>query len=200
MDIEHALKTYKFNIEEKDKELVKFVNMREYDVATKEKPLLLTCGLQSCIALIAYEENFAFLAHMNTAGDRSSDFELNDKDDTVRCLKIDDLYNEIIKNKDEINGTINIGLVLGCMPLEKDHISRQVIEKDLLSLFEKLRDNNISAKRIEDINSMSFILDSRNGNIIHDGFENQNRITKIVEEEKQPKSEEKSNNEEVEFC
>lgn len=199
MDIEHALKIYKFNIEEKDKELVKFVNMREYDVATKEKPLLLTCGLQSCIALIAYEENFAFLAHMNTAGDRSSDFELNDKDDAVRCLKIDDLYNEIIKNKDKIKDTISIGLVLGCMPLEKNHISRQVIEKDLLSLFEKLRNNNILAKRIEDINSMSFILDSREGKIIHDGFENENRVTQITEKQKD-KNKQRHDNESVEFC
>lgn len=195
MNIEHALKTYQFDIEEKDKELVKFVNMREYDIATKEKPLLLTCGLQSCIALIAYEENFAFLAHMNTAGDRRSDFELNNNDDAVRCLKIDDLYNEIIKNKDKIQDTISIGLVLGCMPLEKNHVSRQVIEKDLLNLFEKLRANNIFAKRLEDINSMSFILDSRNGSIIHDGFENQNRITKI----EKYKNKQRDNNEEVEF-
>lgn len=196
MNIEHALKVYKFNIEEADKGLIQFVPMREYRVATQEKPLLLTCGLQSCIALIAYEKNFSFLAHMNTAGDRVSDFELNDKDDAVRCLKIDDLYNEIIKNKDEINGTINIGLVLGCMPLEKDHISRQVIEKDLLSLFEKLRNNNILAKRIEDINSMSFILDSREGKIIHDGFENENKVTKI----ERYKNKQRQDNESVEFC
>ncbi len=46
-DIENALKVMQFNIEESEKDLVQFVNMREYGVANKQKPLLLTIGLQS---------------------------------------------------------------------------------------------------------------------------------------------------------
>jgi len=75
--IENALKVMKFNIEETEKDLLQFVNMREYGVANKQKPLLLTIGLQSCIALIAYEKNFSFLAHMNVyKGNCEKDSEL----------------------------------------------------------------------------------------------------------------------------
>lgn len=63
--IDNALKVMKFDIEDKEKSLIQFVNMHEYGVATQEKPLLLTLGLQSCIGLIAQTNNFSFLSHMN---------------------------------------------------------------------------------------------------------------------------------------
>lgn len=179
--IENALKVMKFNIEESEKDLVQFVNMREYSVANKQKPLLLTIGLQSCIALIAYEKNFSFLAHMNVyKGNCEKDFELDEKDEIVKCKKIENLYEEIMKNRENIKDTINIGIVLGITPVEKEHKSRQVIEKDLQEMFNKLRENKISAIRMPDINSYSFILDSRTGTIIHDGVENENIITNIA--------------------
>lgn len=56
-----------------------------------------------------------------------------------------------------------------------------ILEKDLICLFEKLRANNISAGRLPDISSFSFILDSRTGQIIQDGVENQNRVINIVQ-------------------
>lgn len=180
--IENALKVMKFNIEEQEKDLVQFVNMREYGVANEEKPLLLTIGLQSCIALIAYEKNFSFLAHMNVyKGNCEKDFELDEKGEIVRSRKIDNLYEEIMKNKENITDTINIGIVLGVTPVGKEHKSRQVIEKDLQEMFNKLRANKISARRLPDINSYSLILDSRTGTIIHDGVENENRITNIAQ-------------------
>lgn len=179
--IENVLKVMKFNIEESEKDLVQFVNMREYSVANKQKPLLLTIGLQSCIALIAYEKNFSFLAHMNVyKGNCEKDFELDEKDEIVKCKKIENLYEEIMKNRENIKDTINIGIVLGITPVEKEHKSRQVIEKDLQEMFNKLRENKISAIRMPDINSYSFILDSRTGTIIHDGVENENIITNIA--------------------
>lgn len=179
--IENALKVMKFNIEESEKDLVQFVNMREYSVANKQKPLLLTIGLQSCIALIAYEKNFSFLAHMNVyKGNCEKDFELDEKDEIVKCKKIENLYEEIMKNRENIKDTINIGIVLGITPVEKEHKSRQVIEKDLQEMFNKLRENKISAIRMPDINSYSFILDSRTGTLIHDGVENENIITNIA--------------------
>ena len=48
-------------------------------------------------------------------------------------------------------------------------------------MFNKLRANKISARRLPDINSYSLILDSRTGTIIHDGVENENRITNIAQ-------------------
>ena len=180
--IENALKVMKFNIEEQETDLIKFVNMREYAVANSKEPLLLTIGLQSCIALIAYEKNFSFLAHMNVyKGNCKKDFELDEKDEIVRCIKIDNLYEEIMKNKENITDTINIGIVLGVTPVGKEHKSRQVIEKDLQEMFNKLRANKISARRLPNINSCSLILDSRTGTIIHDGVENENRITNIAQ-------------------
>ena len=190
--IENALKVMQFNIEESEKDLVQFVNMREYGVANKQKPLLLTIGLQSCIALIAYEKSFSYLAHMNVIkGNCKSDFELDENNEIVRCKKIDNLYDEILKNKDKITNTINIGLVLGVTPVEKDHESIKLIEKYLQEIFEKLRINYISAIRMPDINSYSFILDSRTGKIIHDGVENENRVTNIALNKKIENKEEK---------
>lgn len=178
--IKNALKVFGFDKTNIDTELTQFIDMCEYGVGTKDSPLLLTCNLQSCIALIAYEKNFSFLAHMNVfKGNWDKDFKIEGKDEVIRCTKIDDLYNEILKNKDKINGTINIGLIFGVSPVDKEYVTRKVIEKDLLNLFQELRRNNISAVRLPDINSFSFILDSRTGKIIHDGVENGNKVTNI---------------------
>lgn len=174
--IENALKVMKFDIADKEKELIQFVKMCEYGAATQEKPLLLTVGLQSCIALIAYAQNFSFLAHMNVyKGNWKQDFTINHRNEITKCKRIDDLYHEILKNKSKIKQPINIGLVLGVNPVEKDYISRKILEKDLIALFEKLRANNIVGVRLPDIKTFSFILDSRNGKIIQDGVENQNQ-------------------------
>lgn len=112
-------------------------------------------------------------------GNCKKDFKLNENNEIVRCKKIDNLYEEILKNKDKITNTINIGLVLGVTPVKKDHESTKIIEKDLQEMFNKLRANKISVVRMPDIKSFSFILDSRIGKVIHDGVENENRVTNI---------------------
>lgn len=178
--IENVLKVMKFDTNNINSDSVQFINMCEYGVSSKEKPLLLTCNLQTCIALVAYEKNFSFLAHMNVyKGNWTKDFELDNEGMPTRCKKVDDLHNEMLKDRSKISDTVNIGLVLGVAPLEKDYKSRQIIEKDLLALFQNLRKNNIPSVRLPDINSFSFILDSTTGNIMHDGAENSNRITSI---------------------
>ena len=165
--VKNALKIMEFEEENIDANLVQFVNMWEYKVATKEKPMLLTVGLQSCIALYAWEENFAYLAHMNIVGGNSIyDFETTDNDIPIKCKKIDRLQEEILKQKENIKKPIYIGLVLGVTPKEEDYPSRMIIEKDLKELSKKLQEEGISTIRVEDINSFSFILDARNGNII----------------------------------
>jgi len=101
--VKNALKIMEFEEENIDASLVQFVNMWEYKVATKEKPMLLTVGLQSCIALYAWEENFAYLAHMNIVGGNSIyDFETTDNDIPIKCKKIDRLQEEILKQKENI--------------------------------------------------------------------------------------------------
>lgn len=165
--VKNALKIMEFEEENIDASLVQFVNMWEYKVATKEKPMLLTVGLQSCIALYAWEENFAYLAHMNIVGENSIyDFETTDNDIPIKCKKIDRLQEEILKQKENIKKPIYIGLVLGVTPKEEDYPSRMILEKDLKELSKKLQEEGISTIRVEDINSFSFILDARNGNII----------------------------------
>lgn len=177
--IENALSVCKFDTTNIDTDLIQFVNMREYGVANKNKPILFTCNLQTCVALIAYAKDFSFLAHMNIfKGNWDKDFEIEDNN-IKRCTKIGDLYTEILKNKDKIKDTINVGLVFGVLPLDKDYETRKVIERDLIKLFQNLRANNISAVRLPDINSFSFMLDSRTGKIIHDGIENENRVTSL---------------------
>ena len=178
--IENALNVMKFNIADEEKDLIQFVPMREYRVASEGKPLLFTINLQTCIALVAYTKDFSFLAHMNcNKGNWNQDFDTDDENNVTGCKKVEDLHNEIIKNKDKITEPISIGLVLGVTPLDKEYDSRQILEKDLRSLFERLSENNILAIRLPDINSFSFILDSRNGDLIHDGVENNNRINCI---------------------
>lgn len=165
--VKNALKIMEFEEENIDASLVQFVNMWEYKVATKEKPMLLTVGLQSCIALYAWEENFAYLAHMNIVGGNSIyDFETTDNDIPIKCKKIDRLQEEILKQNENIKKPIYIGLVLGVTPKEEDYPSRMILEKDLKELSKKLQEEGISTIRVEDINSFSFILDARNGNII----------------------------------
>lgn len=165
--VKNALKIMEFEEENIDANLVQFVNMWEYKVATKEKPMLLTVGLQSYIALYAWEENFAYLAHMNIVGGNSIyDFETTDNDIPIKCKKIDRLQEEILKQKENIKKPIYIGLVLGVTPKEEDYPSRMILEKDLKELSKKLQEEGISTIRVEDINSFSFILDARNGNII----------------------------------
>lgn len=165
--VKNALKIMEFEEENINANLVQFVNMWEYKVATKEKPMLLTVGLQSCIALYAWEENFAYLAHMNIVGGNSIyDFETTDNDIPIKCKKIDRLQEEILKQKENIKKPIYIGLVLGVTPKEEDYPSRMILEKDLKELSKKLQEEGISTIRVEDINSFSFILDARNGNII----------------------------------
>lgn len=165
--VKNALKIMEFEEENIDASLVQFVNMWEYKVATKEKPMLLTVGLQSCIALYAWEENFAYLAHMNIVGGNSIyDFETTDNDIPIKCKKIDRLQEEILKQKENIKKPIYIRLVLGVTPKEEDYPSRMILEKDLKELSKKLQEEGISTIRVEDINSFSFILDARNGNII----------------------------------
>ena len=165
--VKNALKIMEFEEENIDASLVQFVNMWEYKIATKEKPMLLTVGLQSCIALYAWEENFAYLAHMNIVGGNSIyDFETTDNDIPIKCKKIDRLQEEILKQKENIKKPIYIGLVLGVTPKEEDYPSRMILEKDLKELSKKLQEEGISTIRVEDINSFSFILDARNGNII----------------------------------
>ena len=165
--VKNVLKIMGFGEEIINADLVQFVNIWEYKVATKEKPMLLTVGLQSCIALYAWEENFAFLAHMNIVGGNSIyDFETTDTNIPIKCKKIDRLYEEIIKQKENIKNQLHIGLVLGVTPKEEDYPSRVIIEKDLKELMNRLEEQKIPSVRVENINCFSFILCSRNGNII----------------------------------
>lgn len=165
--VKNALKIMGFGEENIDADLVQFVNMWEYKIATKEKPMLLTVGLQSCIALYAWDENFSFLAHMNIVGGNSVyDFETTDSDIPIKCKKVDRLYEEIIKSKENIKNPLHIGLVLGVAPKDEDYPSRVIIEKDLKGLMDRLEVDGISSLRVENINCLSFVLDSRDGNII----------------------------------
>lgn len=178
--IDNVLKVMKFNIQYKEKELISFVNMTNYKVATKDKPLLLTINLQSCIALYAYTNNFSYLAHMNMyKGNWQDDFEINESIVNSKCKKIDNLFCEIIKHKKGINEPVYIGLVLGISPLSEDYVSRVVLEKNLKSLIEHLNEVGISTIRNQDINSFNFILDSRYGIIIQDGIKNNGEIVDI---------------------
>ena len=104
---------------------------------------------------------------MNIVGGNSVyDFETTDSDIPIKCKKIDRLYEEIIKSKENIKNPLHIGLVLGVTSKEEDYPSRVIIEKDLKELMDRLEVDGISSVRVENINCLSFVLDSRDGNII----------------------------------
>lgn len=65
-DIKRHLEIWDFNLDNIDINLVEYVDMGEYKVATKEKPLLLVDNLQVCVSLFAYQNNFGFASHINT--------------------------------------------------------------------------------------------------------------------------------------
>lgn len=178
--IDNALRIMKFNISNKEKELISFVNMTKYKVATDNKPLLLTINLQSCIALYAYTNNFSYLAHMNMyKGNWQDDFEIDKSISSSKCKKVEKLFDEVIKYKEKINEPVYIGLVLGISPLSECYISRVVLEKELQYLIKHLNEMGITTIRNKDLNSFNFILDSRYGIIIQDGIKNNGKIVDI---------------------
>ena len=140
LDIDNFLKNN--NIQNTNSTEVKPVNMGENAIATDEKPCLFTFGLGTCIGLVGLAENFAFLSHIDMGGLIGDQWEtqyrqLPNGKWEVRTKALKEtkaLYNAIYRNKDKIKTPIDIILVEGTCPVDKDNEHRRLLERGLDNL------------------------------------------------------------------
>ena len=172
LDIDNFLKNN--NILNINSTEVKPVNMGKNAIATDEKPCLFTFGLSTCIGLVGLAENFAFLSHIDMGGLMGDQWETqyrqlpNGKWD-VRTKALKEtwaLYNVIYRNKDKIKTPIDIILVEGTCPVDKENEHRRLLESGLDNLERMCMQNlGIQINR-KTISSSSILVDSRDRNVI----------------------------------
>lgn len=153
---------------------VKPVNMGSNAIATDDKPCLFTFGLSTCIGLVGLGENFAFLSHIDMGGLMGDQWETEYRQlpngkwnvRTKGCKETRALYNAIYRNKDKIKTPIDIVLVEGICPVDKEDEHRRLLDSGLNSLESMcMRNLGISINR-RTISSSSVLIDSRNRRIV----------------------------------
>lgn len=172
LDIDNFLKNN--NIQNINSTEVKPVNMGENAIATDEKPCLLTFGLNDCIGLVGLAENFAFLSHIDMGGLIGDQWETQYRqlpsgkwEVRIKTLKeTKALYNAIYRNKDKIKTPIDIILVEGICPVDKEDEHWRLLESGLDNLERMCMQNlGIQINR-KTISSSSILVDSRDRNVI----------------------------------
>lgn len=160
-----ALTIYGFNVENLDINKIEHVPMHEYRVSTKTKPLLYIDNLQCCLGIYAYGNNFGFAAHINPLIMRGDEFKLDENRKAIKCKRIDDLKNIILKNS-VIGEEINIGVSIGCAPLNEDYYTVKMIHENIDTLVSKLSLIGIKVNKLENQYFPEFILDTVNKKLI----------------------------------
>ena len=173
LDIDNFLKNN--NIQNINSTEVKTVNMGGNAIATDEKPCLFTFGLNTCIGLVGLAENFAFLSHIDMGGLMSSGQwekqyrQLPNGKWEVRTKALKEtweLYIAIYRNKDKIKTPIDIILVEGICPVDKEDEHWRLLESGLDNLERMCMQNlGIQINR-KTISSSSILVDSRDRNVI----------------------------------
>lgn len=160
-----SLTIYGFDIEKLDISKIEHVPMHQYRVSTKIRPLLYIDNLQCCIGLYAYGNNFGFAAHINPLIMRGDEYELDENKKAVRCKRIEDLKNIILKSNsyDEV---INIGICIGCTPLKDDYYTVKMLNENIDLLIKELNLINIKVNKLENQCFPEFILDTVNKKLI----------------------------------
>ena len=122
---------------------VEYVYQSNYAVTDEKIRALYTESLATCIAL------YAFLDHIEL-GSLSDDFEhekIGNRRYVTWCNTITELLIQINIRKDEIKLPINIGIILGIMPVDEDNIYRQKIEQGISVLESQCAKMNIDVNR-----------------------------------------------------
>ena len=176
VDIDNFLKNN--NIQNINSTEVKPVEMWENAIATDEKPCLFTFGLDTCIGLVGLADKFAFLSHIDmgqgSIGNMSRQWNIafqqlpNGKTNVITkgCKEPIALYNAIYRNKDKIKTPIDIILVEGICPVDKENEHRKLLESGLENLEHMCMKNlGIQINR-KTISSSSILVDSRDRNVI----------------------------------
>lgn len=189
LDIDNFLKNN--NIQNINSTEVKPVNMGGNAIATDEKPCLFTFGLGTCIGLVGLAENFAFLSHIDMGGLIGDQWEtqyrqLPNGKLEVRTKALKEtkaLYNAIYRNKDKIKTPIDIILVEGTCPVDKDNEHRRLLERGLDNLEHMCMQNlGIQINR-KTISSSSILVDSRDKNVIL-GKQREINVKNLIDDEK----------------
>ncbi len=189
LDIDNFLKNN--NIQNINSTEVKPVNMGENAIATDEKPCLFTFGLGTCIGLVGLAENFAFLSHIDMGGLMGNQWEtqyrqLPNGKWEVRTKALKEtwaLYNVIYRNKDKIKTPIDIILVEGICPVDKEDEHRRLLESGLDNLEHMCMQNlGIQINR-KTISSSSILVDSRDRNVIL-GKQSKINVNNLIDAEK----------------
>lgn len=150
------------------------VNMGQNAIATESKPCLFTFGLSTCIGLVGLAENFAFLSHIVMGELMGNQWETeyrqlpNGKWDVKikGCKETRALYCAIYRNKDKIKTPIDIILVEGNFPVDKDNKYKKLLDSGLNSLeYMCMQNLGISINR-RTVSSSSILVDSRNRKIV----------------------------------
>ena len=189
LDIDNFLKNN--NIQNINSTEVKPVGMGGNAIATDEKPCLFTFGLITCIGLVGLAENFAFLSHIDMGGLMGNQWETqyrqlpNGKWEVkTKALKETwTLYNAIYRNKDKIKTPIDIILVEGTCPVDKEDEHRRLLERGLDNLENMCMQNlGIQINR-KTISSSSILVDSRDKNVIL-GKQREINVNNLIDDEK----------------
>ena len=189
LDIDNFLKNN--NIQNINSTEVKPVNMGEKAIATDEKPCLFTFGLGTCIGLVGLAENFAFLSHIDMGGLIGNQWEkqyrqLPNGKWEVKTKALKEtwaLYNAIYRNKDKIKTPIDIILVEGTCPVDKEDEHRRLLERGLDNLEHMCMQNlGIQINR-KTISSSSILVDSRDKNVIL-GKQREINVNNLIDDEK----------------
>ena len=129
---------------------VECVYQSDYAVTDEKIRALYTDSLATCIALYAICDDFAFLAHIEL-GSLSDDFEhekIGIRYYVTWCNTITELLTQRNIRKDEIKSPINIGTILGTMPVDENNIYRQKIEQGISILESQCAEMNIDVNRV----------------------------------------------------
>ena len=127
------------------------------------------------MGLVGLAENFAFLSHIDMGGlfginqwDREYSQVPNGKWNirTKGCKEIRTLYNAIYRNRNKIKTPMDIILVEGICPLDKDDEHRRLLDSGLNSLENMCMQNlGISINR-RTVSSSSILVDSINRKVV----------------------------------
>lgn len=160
-----SLKIFGFEVEKLELDRILHVPMRQYRIATKEKPMLYIENLQVCVAIYAYCENFGFASHINTVVLEEGDFILNEKKIPIKVRSIENLKSCILKIP-SIKEPIKIGIAIGYTPISKDYFTIKLIYEELEVLIKELSSSDIRVEHLKDQSMPEFILDTANQKII----------------------------------
>lgn len=164
--IERILLYEGFDTEDINTNQICHVPMHEYRLSSIEKPLLLIENLQVCLALYAYNTNFAFAAHLNPIVMRGDEFNVDYSGNITFCNRVNDIFNAILKHNNAQKEPVYIGIMLGSNPTPKTYSVVNMINSDIDSLIAKLKSVGIEIIKLTEQYSPVFIIDHKNLRII----------------------------------